>query len=203
MGNALRQSRLRVLWASVKLDELGAAIEAASTGEPITPNPHPSVQDRVDQYFAFRAQIHNDAARLVSEFVLHIRAALDYVVFLLAWRDSGHQQDRTQFPIDRTPERFAESRRRHLKHLTAAHAAMIERFQPYDKLQSQSLLLLQSLSNMDKHRELIQQNTVGSISPDRTEFRILLPDGSDILEGLAGIRAQVAQIIDHFDRELQ
>ncbi len=43
---------------------------------------------------------------LVGETFYNLRAALDYLVYELARRDTGIPQERTQFPITDTPERF-------------------------------------------------------------------------------------------------
>jgi hypothetical protein len=101
-----------------------------------------------------------------GEVVYNLRAALDYLVFELAFRDSfGISQDeinmRTQFPIEDKPEGFKGRidpiKRRGggtlpnwLTGVSPDHIAAIEELQPYRGVNWTKLL--RDLSNEDKHR---------------------------------------------------
>ncbi|MGB8683315.1 MAG: hypothetical protein WCD12_10560 [Candidatus Binatus sp.] len=219
MPDALHQSKLRIDWAREKIDELkffkqriwqDALENTAQQGNP----------NMRDAYFLFRERLHDEAIRLTSEFVHHARAALDYVIFTLAWRDTGSEQKGTQFPINSTPEKFARNRERFLKHLRQEHITMVERFQPYCGFHS--LLVLNTLSNLDKHREFIHINFLGMVSEvivplaeaqtqaashqvkleKRHTIQVLLDDGTAIEEALTDVLSEVGKVIKHFDRVL-
>jgi hypothetical protein len=222
----LRQSKLRIDRAREKLSDLKLAIQLAwkdavdTVAEQTDPNTR-------DVFFHFRDNLGDDAALTISEFVLHARAALDYIVFALAWRDTGAEQKGTQFPINKSPEDFAGNRTGCLKHLTDEHVAMIERFQPYQGFRLHPLLRLVYWSNQDKHREPIRVNmmgrsgplfvseagTAGAVAlPPHVEvnvchsFEVLLSDGTDVEDAekaLTEILAQVEKIVSHFDSVLR
>jgi hypothetical protein len=217
MPNTLRESKLRIDWAREKVEQFKFfkkqvwqdALENTQQGDPNTR----------DAYFLFRERLHDEAIRLTSEFVHHARAALDYIIFALACRDTGSQQKLTQFPIDSTPEHFARDRTRFLKHLSAEHVAMVERFQPYRGFQS--LLLLNTLSNIDKHRECVHITFLGLVSETivpiteaegvfpgqmkverHQSFQVLLDNGASVEEALADVLSQVDKVVKHFDAVL-
>jgi hypothetical protein len=89
---------------------------------------------------------------IVGEIAYNLRASLDYLVYRLAIRDSGSIQKGTQFPIEDTPEKFRRRRKSRLKGINDAHAAMIERLQPYNGVDWMKRLV--AISNPDKHRHL-------------------------------------------------
>jgi hypothetical protein len=98
---------------------------------------------------------------LVGETLYNLRAALDYLVYELARHDAGTAQERTQFPITMTPEKFAGEQRDRLKSLSVEHVAMIEKLQPYpDRKECEWLADLQKLSNPDKHKTLTAMPTL-------------------------------------------
>jgi len=170
----------------------------------------------------FLGELWEEVRFLTSEFALHARVALDYLVFDLAWKDSGIEQKGTQFPIDDSPEGFARHIPTRLKGLTDEHIAMIESFQPYNGFHMHSLLVLNGLSNRDKHREFAHITYIGGSTPDpnlqtsppsvgitqmqvnagRT-FHVLLheagPDAEDLSEALANILSLIKKIVDYFD----
>jgi hypothetical protein len=225
---ALQQSKLRVNWAGKKLEQFErliqvggkAAIEAVS---------HDSDPDMLKAFRLFRRNIHDEAMRLISEFVHHSRASLDYIVFALALFDSDRRIERTYFPIYDCKKRFEAdrySRKRgsplaFFKHLTDEHVAMIESFQPYNGFDS--LLPLQSLSNLDKHREFVRFNFMGSywegsdfigdakarLARREVEvnihhlFQILFNDGTTITKSLQQLRTLISQILNEFDASLE
>lgn len=103
---------------------------------------------------------------VVGEVIYNLRAALDYLIYELALRNSGQVQDRTQFPIESTASGFDGRRKTNLKGISDPHIAAIEMLQPYKGCNWTALL--RDLSNPDKHRRL-------------TESRAMT-DGSLILE---------------------
>src|SRR5262249_34225904 len=90
---------------------------------------------------------------LVGEVCYNLRAALDYLVFDLARRDSGAEQEQTQFLIEDNTDKFQKKVPRRLKGLTPAHVAAIEVLQPYNGCEWTRQL--RELSNPDKHRTLV------------------------------------------------
>ena len=122
--STLRQAKLRVNWAREKVSDLKLTIQFAckdaldSVAEQTDPVPR-------SVYSQFRENLSDEAARIISEFALHARCALYYVIFALASRDSRAEQKRTQFPINKSPQYFAVNRTRCLKHLTDEHVAIV------------------------------------------------------------------------------
>lgn len=99
---------------------------------------------------------------LVGEIAQHLRACLDYLVYRLAILDTGSPQERTQFPIDKTPDRF-RGKKPHpfLAGISAAHTAAIERLQPYNGVEWTKRLA--AISNRDKHMDLTVNITRSAI----------------------------------------
>ncbi len=97
----------------------------------------------------------HEVAFRVGEVVNALRSALDYSVFVLAWKDSGAEQRFTQFPIVPTSHTFGnrETQKR-LRDLSAHHIAAIEELQPYNDVKW--LTMLAELSNQQKHRRPLQ-----------------------------------------------
>ena len=88
---------------------------------------------------------------LVGEVCYNLRSAVDFLVYNLAWLDSGTPQEMTQFPIEDTRKGFAGRENTWLKGVNTAHVAEIEVLQPYSGCQWTKIL--RDLSNPDKHRE--------------------------------------------------
>jgi hypothetical protein len=86
-----------------------------------------------------------------GEFAHNLRAALDYLAHRLAILDGG-TETRTQFPISDTPAGFQQRRPKDLEGVNDAHAARIERLQPYNG--GGWLRVLRDMTNIDKHRTL-------------------------------------------------
>ncbi len=93
---------------------------------------------------------------LVGETIYNLRSALDYLVYELAWLDTGLPQPGTQFPIDEKEATFARRTNGFLKGLSALHRFKIEAYQPYSGCRWTRRLRV--LSNPDKHQML---TTVG------------------------------------------
>lgn len=95
-----------------------------------------------------------DWGRRVGHIVNDLRTALEYLVYQLAWLDSGAIQSGTQFPICDTPDAFtAELKKGRLKGLSPTHVEAIESSQPYE-YGGLWLRQVRELSNIDKHRYL-------------------------------------------------
>jgi hypothetical protein len=108
----------------------------------------------------------------LGEAIYNLRAALDYLVYELAWLDSGEIQKQTQFPIESSAEQFKGRQTGHyierksgkqpkkrsctitLAGVNSLHLGWLERYQPYKRCKWTKLL--NALSNPDKHRELTQ-----------------------------------------------
>jgi hypothetical protein len=94
----------------------------------------------------------------VGEMIYNLRAVLDYLIYALAWHDTGkrpvgrHERG-LQFPIEDTPEGFKRRRNSMLKGVTDENVALIERYQPCAGCDWSGIL--RDLSNTDKHREVI------------------------------------------------
>jgi len=89
---------------------------------------------------------------LVGEVVSNLRSALDYLIYELARLDSGSVQNGTQFPIEDKPTGFQGRGNSFLRGINDAHAAQIERLQPYNGVDWTRRLRI--ISNPDKHRHL-------------------------------------------------
>src|SRR6516225_3426852 len=105
--NALHQSELRVNWAQEKVEQFTFARERVYQNAMQVVADDPQLQAR-EVYFLFRDNLIYIAIHDISEFALHARAALDYIIFVMSGRDGGGHfrpdHDRTQFPIEKTPE---------------------------------------------------------------------------------------------------
>jgi len=103
--------------------------------------------------FSLPTPIDDDLPMMVGEAIQSLRAALDYLVYDLAWIDGGQvpqDQDRTLFPIVERPEGFAKAAKTALKGLNSQHCQMLQAVQPYNGCNWTPLL--QRYSNRDKHR---------------------------------------------------
>ena len=105
---------------------------------------------------------------LVGEVSQALRRALDYLVYELAARDSGREQDGTQFPIERSEDGFnklsgPDAKRDHLRGVANEHVAAIGEFQPFSG--TDWTIRLQAISNPDKHRHL-------TVTDHRQELRL-------------------------------
>jgi hypothetical protein len=105
--------------------------------------------------------IPSDLPLAVSDAIHNIRAALDYLVYELALKDSGAIQEGTQFPFEHcrtgkspggNPIGFEAVKDRFLRGVNATHRAMIEKLQPYNG--HDWAKNLRDISNPDKHRRL-------------------------------------------------
>jgi len=225
--STLRQSQLRVSRAEEKLSDLKLEINLARQDALQVAAEQADLEAMQMPLNKFSGALWDEARLLISEFAFHARVALDYVVFALARRDTGIEQEDTQFPINESPEAFARNGKKGgcLEHLTVEHRTMIERFQPYQGFRLHCLRTLHKLSNSDKHRYLAHIGFTGMGRQDPAlntqppavgftqmevnisrRFEILLHDAGveaeDALKTLTDILAKVREIVDDFDRVL-
>jgi hypothetical protein len=219
--STLRQSQLRIDRAQTKLMTLERLIERARKGALKATAEHADLNAR-EPFQEFVDRVRDEACLVTSEFALHARIALDYIVFALARRDTGIEQKGTQFPINESPEEFARNRSGCLKHLTVEHVAMIESYQPYQGFRLRPLITLHGLSNRDKHREFAHMSFTRVIRHDPIldakppvigisqgqmnvghTYEILLHEGTPeaitLMEALKQILSKVREIVNYFD----
>lgn len=91
---------------------------------------------------------------VLGEIINGLRSALDNLVWSLAFRNCGHEVRNTQFVIASSRKAFDRQAVQRLKGLTPDQTAGIENMQPYNG--HDWLGLLVDLSNIDKHRHLIE-----------------------------------------------
>jgi len=221
MVKNLIQSEFRINWAGEKLYELKNLIGLANdkTSEAAAGESQP---DWMRVMFRFQDQTHYESIRLVSEFLHHSRSALDYIIFNLACYNEKVEKDGTQYPICECSKEFQEVVRRKrspIEFLTKKQRALVERFQPYNRLPV--LALLNRISNRDKHREFhvspseglrrlvpiaeaqasgrrgIPSDQVGMVF--QVSYDILLDDGFPATETLQKLHALLGQMLNEFD----
>jgi hypothetical protein len=100
-----------------------------------------------------------DAAVVVGEVIYNLRAALDYLIYELAWEDSGTEKHGTQFliesvEVDRKDKKRGFNPRSEtcFAGLRADHINALELLQPYKGCTWTKTL--RDISNPDKHRRL-------------------------------------------------
>jgi hypothetical protein len=120
-----------------------------SVGLYFDPNPPHSIHDRPPFLFPRPAPI---VSIILAEICYNLRSALDYLIFELAREDSGIAQEGTQFPIDDSPEKFADHIPSRLIGVSRPHVAAIDGLQPYRGCTWSQIL--RDISNPDQHRKL-------------------------------------------------
>jgi hypothetical protein len=117
------------------------------------------------------AQIPQLGSLLAGETIQALRRSLDYLIYEVAWLDSGVEQQDTQFPIDYSQNTFERRRTRqrpedhgcYLIGVSDEHAAAIKLLQPFKGMNSPKWpKVLGNLSNPDKHRHLMVANSQSS-----------------------------------------
>lgn len=153
---------------------------------------------------------------VLGDLVQNCRIPLDYLVYQLAWLDSGFEQEGTQFPILWGNKAFNGKKSSYLRGVNGAHRHAIRLLQP-DK-GGKWLGDLAGLSNPDKHRKLLDVVNATDLvvnsrvekaphDPSRRdmkmEFRftptIALPNRQRVVEGMSVILTGVRAIMDEFD----
>jgi hypothetical protein len=99
---------------------------------------------------------------VIGELIHNLRAALDYLIYGLAWIDSKRFHKMTQFPIYSCEDDFTRDGLTKLKGLSDEHIARIKELQPYNGCHWTRTLA--RLSNRDKHRELIKMFPVNNFA---------------------------------------
>jgi hypothetical protein len=154
---------------------------------------------------------------LIGETVYNLRAALDYLIYEVAFLDSGSIQKGTRFPIEDTPSGFNGRRKTYLKGVSHKHQTLIERLQPYKGVNWTQIL--RDVSNPDKHKNLTVIRPSGHLLRRRA-ISIALPflllpmhvdanlasqikfgDGTLVIETLEILQSQVSKVIDSFNPE--
>lgn len=138
---------LHELHAIISEAKAAAEDEVVWSFDPTVPEPD------VDVDWSKAARLPQGRIAIIAgEAIYNIRAALDYLVFALAWKDSGQEQEMTQFPIDHKPSVFREHRKSRLKGVSKQNQDKIEGYQPYRGCTWSPVL--RDLSNPDKHKDL-------------------------------------------------
>jgi hypothetical protein len=155
---------------------------------------------------------------LVGEIIYNLRAALDYLVYELAYLDSGEIKNGTQFIIEDREKVFQRKRNSKLKGVSDEHVAIIERLQPYNGCDWTRIL--RELSNPDKHRRLTISYTSTALSipqgstkaiiagqpvdmKDGLSINVMFREGTSIIgvDTLKQLKLHVTQTLDLFNSE--
>lgn len=163
---------------------------------------------------------------IVGEVVYNLRAALDYLIYSLAWLDSGQHQVKTQFPITDTPKVFREQRLGFLRGVSDEHVEKVREFQPFAGCKWSATL--RNLSNQDKHWALAVTSTAhaGTIeidppipSPMTDEYveafqagrvkithdpsiDVTFANGPPVVQGLHSLEAGVRDVLRSFEQDM-
>lgn len=159
--------------------------------------------------------VPDGTASVVHDIVQNLRAPLDYIVYELAWLDSGEIQELTQFPIFWKPKAFREREATYLAGVNTAHRLVIEQLQPYKG--GRWLSTLAGLANPDKHKTLIHVGhaaTMHGVSIRQTPAatgvtevqmqlnataQIALEGGRPVVDALEEIETAIRSVVDEFD----
>ena len=109
------------------------------------------------RFIASCEQISLRYSNIVGDCVHNLRSTLDQLVSQLVVANGGRPSSSHQFPITRDAENFLRQAKHRLKGVSDEHRAIIEEAQPYDARDDgserpQALVVLNDLSNRDKHR---------------------------------------------------
>lgn len=154
---------------------------------------------------------------LASEALFNVRTALDYLVYEIAWLDSGTPQTRTQFPIVDDAHDWSDQATRRLRGVSNEHRNVIRDCQPFAGCEWTRSL--RELSNADKHRLLV--SAVPQLSyefhlptlpfeqdpDDSSKLRapaqnptvdVVLPSNEPAIDSLRAIAVEAAKVIERF-----
>lgn len=208
-GPSLAGAFARVDRAAVHINELDDALECVrKTGEDeVVAGQSTRLRKHAEEAFPLsgarvwfdKPPLPDFVSVLVGETVYNLRAALDYMVYELAWKDSGARKRGTQFPIEdrkfdpENPRRgFDGRRKKFLAGLSDLHVEAIEQLQPYSG--AEWTRILRDISNPDKHRQLVRL-TADAVSVGSYDYR---PRGTADASrgvftnlGIAGMEARV------------
>lgn len=163
---------------------------------------------------------------LVGEIVYNLRSALDYLIYELAFLDSGSEQEGTQFPIEdtvkgwekhltwaRKPTSAKAGRPGYVQFLKVPHQTAICGLQPCSGVNWTAQL--RDISNPDKHKRLsvtetrLQTNTAMVTTGSGVQMQsgvtpvIAFDDGTRVAQLLEHLKTQVTDVINSFKPEFQ
>jgi hypothetical protein len=165
LDEALDECRLKLERASSFWQELDRAVKAFVSHDPFSIAVRAEDGGREHVHFVDRYTTPPpEIAVIIGDFIHDARCSLDYLVNVAAERGAarqGHaltpQQRRgLQFPIAKKPSEFRRAARTQLAYTSPDFQAFVESKQPYHEGNQprNSLLVIQRLSNEDKHRQL-------------------------------------------------
>jgi hypothetical protein len=160
---------------------------------------------------------------LIGEVIYNLRAALDYLIYSLAWLDSGVHQTDTQFLIEDRRQGFKRHCRSRLKGLSDKHVAAIKRLQPFDGCEWTRTL--RDFSNQDKHWALNLTTAMGAGTVEfdppirKADARLVaegkvkmehtgsvgvtFADETPVLETLKVLESEVRAVLEAFEPEIK
>lgn len=164
---------------------------------------------------------------VAGEVISNLRSALDYLVFALAWHDTGRRPTGEwarglQFPIFSKARDFERSKHRLLSGVTDEHADMIEEYQPFNGCTFTAELA--DLSNEDKHRHLFwlygllereiewrkrhtknpsDESEADEAGEPVANLGVALSDGRPLVETLSGLADAIEVLLHRFAREFK
>lgn len=226
LNPTLRPAKNRTMAASQRLEDLRGMVERlrdANAGlqlkmyfsrRDVEQNSAP--QPTLDWSELNRMSQQGQVETLSSEVIQHLRIALDYLAYQLAWLDSGLQQERTQFPIVDQSAQWSSRCRQDLPGVHRDHLDAVRRFQPFAGCEWTREL--RDLSNLDKHRFVVDVSNnfsgtftydLSKLAPDPSdperlflafpaEVTIGMTDGRDLLEVLRPLIVGVSELLVEF-----
>lgn len=144
-----------------------------------------------------------EASVLVGEAIYNLRAALDYVVYVLAMVGNDWKPvERTQFPI---VDDMADFSAPYLKKLHPKVVLMLQMLQPGWTPSCEWTKKLRDLSNPDKHRHLSALTSSAELRtyPDRAApvfvVGVFFSDsGDDVIQTLDTLHSSVSEVVELF-----
>jgi hypothetical protein len=219
---------LRIKRAGKHLSELNDSIESMRKGElafPARVKPNPQGGFPTLRFGQMLDEMFRPA---IGNVIQELRTALDYMIYDLAFLDSGQLQENTQFVIEDCEKVFRRKMKSRLKGLSDAHIAMVAALQPCNGCDW--IKRLAGLSNPDKHKTLLNvsvsgsfdmkfEMTLGRADPQtgqrpvihlggemkvqpNTSVHIAFPDGPPVIETLEKLMFQVTRVLDDFKTTL-
>lgn len=123
---------------------------------------------RPDRPEVYPVEIPDKIPVRIGEIAYNLRCSLDYLVFALAWHDTGIEPSDEwarglQFPVESNPKFAERGWATMLKGLSDPHVAMIREYQPRNGCHWTGVLA--DLNDSDKHRYLTV--LAGTFDPDK------------------------------------
>lgn len=109
-------------------------------------------------FTAFGPPLSSRFSVLAGEVVHHLRSSLDHLIWQLVISNGQVPNERNEFPICNSVEKFAQARQRgKIQGISATAEARIETFQPYHTapIENNWLWVVHELDRIDKHRLLV------------------------------------------------